>query len=289
LLTRSHQAQAVRAAQPPTPGPGGWSRVPLGFVLAGAVPLDLDLKALELHVGGVAFGQAHLLAAFGREGIALESLTGTLHEGKARISGVWRGPPDPGFAAEFRLDDAPLRRLLPALGAPPFLDGRGRAQGRLESTGTTASILAGNLRGAVALAVSEGEFRGLDLAALARRYAQPGAAPDIVELARLVARGGDGKLQRVESDLRIELGRARVVSFLAEGQGARISGAGLIDIGNWSLDLAADFAFAGKPAFALGAAGPLASPRLSFRPADAGASPAGSGAGTRPAVRPASR
>lgn len=290
LLTRSQQAQAVRAAQPPAPGPGGWSRVPLGFDLAGAVPLDLDLKALELHVGGVALAQAHLLAAFGREGIALESLTGTLLDGKARVSGVWRGSPDPGFVAEFRLEDAPLRRLLPALGAPPFLDGRGLAQGRLESTGTTASILAGNLRGVVALAVSDGEFRGLDLAALARRYAQPGAAPDIVELARLVGRGGDGKLQRVESDLRIELGRARVASFLAEGQGARIAGAGLIDIGNWSLDLAADFAFAGKPAFALGAAGPIAGPRLSFRPAaDAGGSPAGSGAATRPASRPASR
>ncbi|MCM0019096.1 MAG: AsmA-like C-terminal region-containing protein, partial [Tagaea sp.] len=291
LLTRSQQAQAARAAQPPAPGPGGWSRTPLGFDLAGAVPFDLDLKARELHAAGIVVAQAHLLAAFGREGVALESLTGTLLGGKAKLSGVWRGPPSPGFAAEFRLDDVPFRALLPALGAPPIFDGSSVLRGKLDSTGTTASILAGNLRGEIAIAAPDVALRGLDLAALARRYAQPGAPPDIVELARLVARGGDFRLDSLDSELRIELGRARVASFVARGPGARIAGSGLVDIGNWSLDLAADFAFAGKPAFALGAAGPIAGPRLTLRPAagDAGA-PAGSGAGSRPpGSRPASR
>jgi AsmA-like C-terminal region len=291
LLTRSQQAQAARAAQPLAPGPGGWSRTPLGFDLAGAIPFDLDLKALELHVAGIAFAHAHLLAAFGREGIALESLTGTMLEGSAKLSGVWRGPPSPGFAAEFRLANVPFHRLLPALGAPPIFGGSSFLSGRLESSGATASILAGNLRGHVSIATSDVALRGLDLAALARRYAQPGIPPDIVELARLVARGGDSQLHRFDSELRVELGRARVASFVAQGPGTRIGGAGLVDIGNWSLDLAAEFAFAGKPAFALGAVGPIAAPRLSLRPAagDAGA-PAGSGAGSRPAVsRPASR
>jgi hypothetical protein len=291
LLTRSQQAQATRAAQPPVPGPGGWSRAPLGFDLAGAIPFDLDLKALELHAAGIAFAHAHLVAAFGRQGIVLESLTGTVFDGKATLSGVWRGAPSPGFAAEFKLEDVPFRSLLPALGAPPIFDGRSFVRGKLESTGTTASILAGNLRGDISIGAPEMGLRGLDLGTLARRYAQPGAPPDIVELARLVARGGDSQLQRFDSELRIELGRARLASFVAQGAGTRIVGSGLVDIGNWSLDLAADFAFAGKPAFALGAAGPIAGPRLSLRPAAGDASaPAGSGAASRPpGSRPASR
>jgi hypothetical protein len=290
LLTRSQQAQAVRAAQPPPPGPGGWSRVPLGFDLAGAIPLDLDLKATELRVAGAVFKHAQLLAAFGREGIALENLTGAFLEGRAQVSGRWRGAPNPGFAARFRLDDAPLGVLLPALGVPPVFDGRAAAHGSLESTGMTASILAGNLRGSISLAVPGAALRGLDLGAFARRYAQPGAPPDLVELARLAARGGSGELQRLDAEFGVELGRARVTSFQAVGAGTRIAGAGLIDIGNWSMDLTADFAFAGRAAFSLGAAGPMTQPRLSFRPAaDAAASPAGSGAASRPGSRPASR
>lgn len=290
LLTRSQQAQAARAAQIPPPGPGGWSRAPLGFDLAGAIPLDLDLKALELHVAGTTFAHAHLVAAFGREGIALESLTGALFEGRARVSGVWRGGAMPGFAAEFALDDVPFRRMLPALGIAPVFEGLGSVRGRLDSTGPTASILAGNLRGRLEIAAPETTLRGLDLAAFARRYAQLGAPPDLAELARLAGRNGDGALRRMDAELAVELGRARVTSFQAAGEGVRVAGSGTIDIGNWSLDLAADFAFAGKPAFGLGAAGPIASPRLSLRPAaDAAAPPAGSGAGSRSPARPASR
>ncbi|MCA3265794.1 MAG: AsmA family protein [Azospirillum sp.] len=290
LLTRSQQAQAVRAAQPPAPGPGGWSRTPLGFDLLGAVPLDLDLKAMSLRVAGTVFENAELAAAFGRDGIVLHRLVGRLLDGRAQIAGVWRGPPAPGFVADFALDGVPLRRLLPAFGLAPVFDGSANARGRLESTGATASILAGNLRGDVALAAPGAALRGLDLAAVARRYAQGATPPDLVELGRLVARGGDTRLDRVDLGVRVDLGRARVTEFRADGAGARIDGTGTFDIGNWTLDLAADFSFAGRPAFALGAAGPIGGPRLSLRPAAAGAvPPAGSAAPRRPGAPPASR
>lgn len=290
LLTRSQQAQATRAAQPPPPGPGGWSRAPLGFDLAGDLPLDLELRAASLGIAGAILREARVLAAFGRDGIAVESLTGNIWGGRFDAKGVVRGGAAPGFAADYALSDADLGEILRSAGADAILRGRADLTGRVESAGATLSVWAGNLRGLARLRAADATLEGLDLAAFARRYAQAGPGPDIAELARLVARGGRTRLDAFEASWRIELGRARVERWLAAGGGGTLAGAGLIDIGNWSLDLTADLAFAGRPAFALGAAGPMAAPRLSFRPvADGAASPAGSGAGTRPAARPASR
>jgi hypothetical protein len=290
LLTRSQQALAARAAQAPAPGPGGWSRAPLGFDLAGAVPLDLDLRADALGIAGATLREAKLRAAFGRDGIAIEALTGALFGGKFEAQGALRGGAAPGFAMTYALAGAELGDILTAAGAGPILRGPAGLDGSLESSGANLSIWAGNLRGVARARATTAALEEIDLAGFARRYAQPGPAPDLAELARLVARGGRTALDAFDAEFRIELGRARVERWRASGGGGTIAGSGLIDIGNWSMDLAADFAFVGRAAFALAAAGPIPSPRLSFRPAADGAGPpAGSGAGSRAGPRPASR
>lgn len=295
LLTRSQQAQAARAAQGPAPGPGGWSRTPLAFDLAGAVPLDLSLRAREMIVGGAALSDAQAQARFGEDGIDVRHLAGTLWRGRFAAAGKLAGGDNPGFAADFALTDFELGEMLGASGLAPVLRGPGRLSGRIESQGGTFSIWAGNLKGAATLSAPGAILDGLDLGAIARRYAAPGNPPDIAELARLAGRGGRSVLDELDARLRIDLGHARVEHWRAAGAGATIDGSGQIDIGAWALDLAADFAFAGKKSWRFAVQGPVANPRFSFMPPAASASSAaaapraGSGAPSRPAARPASR
>lgn len=300
LLTRSQQAQATRAAQAPAPGPGGWSRVPLAFDLAGAIPLDLSLRARELIMGGATLGDALVQAAFGADGIDVRQLTGSLWRGRFDAKGKLAGGDGPGFAAAFAVTDFELGEMLTASGLSPVLRGPARLSGRVESQGGTFSIWAGNLKGEAALSAPGAIIDGLDLGAIARRYAAPGNPPDIAELARLAGRGGRSVLDEFDARLRIELGHARVERWRAAGAGATIDGSGQIDIGAWALDLAAEFAFAGKKSWRFAAQGPFANPRLNFQPpapavssggpsSGVGAPPAGSAARSRPAGRPASR
>lgn len=295
LLTRSQQAQAARAAQAPAPGPGGWSRAPLAFDLAGAVPLDLSLRARELIVGGASLGDAQVQAGFGEDGIDVRRLAGSLWRGRFEAKGKLAGSDNPGFAAEFAVTDFELGEMLTASGLVPVLRGPAKLSGRVESQGGTFSIWAGNLKGDAALSAPGAIIDGLDLGAIARRYAAPGNPPDIAELARLAGRGGRSVLDEFDARLRIALGHARVERWRAAGAGATIDGSGQIDIGAWALDLAAEFAFAGKKSWRFAAQGPFANPRLNFQPPAQAASsggaapPAGSAARSRPAERPASR
>lgn len=301
LLTRSQQAQAARAAQAPAPGPGGWSRVPLAFDLAGAIPLDLSLRARELIMGGATLGDALVQAAFGAEGIDVRQLTGSLWRGRFEAKGKLAGGENPGFVAEFAVTDFEFGEMLGASGLSPVLRGPAKLSGRVESQGGTFSIWAGNLKGAAALSAPGAIIDGLDLGAIARRYAAAGNPPDLAELARLAGRGGRSVLDEFDARLRIELGHARVERWRAAGAGATIEGSGQVDIGAWALDLVAEFAFAGKKSWRFAAQGPFANPRLNFQPpaqtaASSGgprsggaASPAGSAARSRPAGRPASR
>lgn len=300
LLTRSQQAQAVRAATPPAPGPGGWSRVPLAFDLAGAIPLDLSLRARELIVGGATLGDAQVLAGFGDDGIDVRRLAGSLWRGRFDATGKLAGGENPGFVAAFTVTDFELGEMLTASALMPVLRGPAKLSGRVESQGGTFSIWAGNLKGDVTLSAPGAILDGLDLGAIARRYAAPGNPPDIAELARLAGRGGRSVLDEFDAKLRIELGHARVERWRAAGAGATIEGTGQVDIGAWALDLVAEFAFAGRKSWRFAAQGPFANPRLNFQPpapapnaggpSSGGAAPqAGSAARSRPAGRPASR
>jgi hypothetical protein len=295
LLTRSQQAQATRAAQAPAPGPGGWSRVPLAFDLAGSIPLDLSLRARELIVGGATLGDALVQAGFGDDGIDVRQLSGSLWRGRFEANGKLAGGENPGFAAAFTVTDFELGELLTASGLMPVLRGPAKLAGRVESQGGTFSIWAGNLKGDATLSAPGAILDGLDLGAIARRYAAPGNPPDIAELARLAGRGGRSVLDDFDARLRIALGHARVERWRAAAAGATIDGSGQIDIGAWALDLVAEFAFAGKKSWRFAAQGPFANPRLNFQPpaqpaSSGGAAPqAGSAARSRPAGRPASR
>jgi hypothetical protein len=288
LLTRSQQVQATRAAQAPAPGPGGWSRTPLAFDLAGAIPLDIGLRARELIVGGTTLGDAQMLAAFGEDGIEISKLTGSLWRGRFDAKGKLAGGTAPGFVAEFALADIELGEMLAASGLTPVLRGPAHLAGRVESQGATLSIWSGNLKGEVRLSAPGTIVDGLDLGAVARRYAAPGNPPDIAELARLASRGGRSTLDEFDARWRLDLGHARVERWRAAGNGATIDATGQIDVGAWALDLAADFAFAGRKSWRFVAQGPIANPRLNFLPpaqnSGGAAPPAGSAARSRPAA-----
>jgi hypothetical protein len=238
LLTRSQTARAVAASQPPPPGPGGWSRVPIQFDLAGGMPLDLQLAARTLVFDTLSLADAQLVAAFDANGVAITRLVGGFWGGRLEMAGRIVPAPQPRFALDVALADAELRHLGTLFGNPLLLRGPLTLRGRLESRGRDAAEMASGLAGELRLAVPTGTLDGADLGAVAERLAAGTRAPDLIELGRVLARGGRSDFRSLAGSWQIAQGRARTADMRLALRNGTLDIGGEVDLANWRLDLA---------------------------------------------------
>gem|GEM_PF-3800597 len=266
LLTRSQAARAAAAAQPPPPGPGGWARVPIRLDLAGGVPLDLQLAARTLVFENLSLADAQLVAAFEADGIRLARLVGGFWGGRLEMAGRVAQAPQPRLAFDVALADADLRHLAAAFGYARLLRGPLTLVGRLEASGRDAAEMAATLAGELRMAALAGTIEGADLAAVAERLAAAGSrAPDLLELGRILARGGRSDFRNLAGTWRIAQGRARTADTRLLLPRAALDIGGEVDIAAWRLDLALALgAASGGPQAVLSLAGPVERPRVNF-------------------------
>jgi hypothetical protein len=276
LLTRSQTARAAAASQPPPPGPGGWSRVPIQLDLAGNMPLDLQLAARTLVFEALSLADAQLVAAFDANGLAITRMVGGFWGGRLEMAGRIAPAPQPQFAFDVALADAELRSLGALFGNAQLLRGPLTLRGRVESRGRNAAEMVAGLAGELRLAVPTGTLDGADLGAVAERLAAGTRAPDLIELGRVLARGGRSDFRSLAGSWQIAQGRARTADTRLALRNGTLDVGGEVDLANWRLDLALGVspnAVAGARAQAvLSILGPAERPRLNLALKQAGPS-----------------
>ena len=269
LLTRSQTARAAAAAQPPPPGPGGWARTPLQFDLVGGSRFDLALAARTLVFDAFSLADAQLAATFAPDGLTVTRLVGGFWGGRLEAAMRLTGGPRPDLAVEFALADAELARLAALFGNPQSLRGPLSLSGRLATAGRDAAEMAAGLAGQIRMSAPTGSIEGVEFSGIADRLASGGRAPDLLELGRLLARGGRSDFRNLAGSWTVAKGVARTTDTrLALRGGLRDLAGDLVgdfDIANWRLDLAFGLsAAANAPRAVVGLAGAADRPRVNL-------------------------
>lgn len=269
LLTRSQTARAAAAAQAPPPGPGGWARTPLQFDLVGGSQFDLALAARTLVFDAFSLADAQLAATFASDGISVTRLVGGFWGGRLEAALRLTGGSRPDLAVEFALADSELARLAALFGNPQTLRGPLSLSGRLATAGRDAAEMAAGLAGQVRMSAPTGSIEGVEFSGLADRLGSGGRAPDLLELGRLLARGGRSDFRNLAGTWSVAKGVARTTDTrLAFRGGTRDLAGDLVgdfDIANWRLDLAFGLsAAANAPRAVVGLAGVADRPRVNL-------------------------
>jgi len=269
LLTRSQTVRAAAAAQPPPPGPGGWARTPLQFDLIGGSRFDLTLAARTLVFDAFSLADAQLAATFAADGVSVSRLVGGFWGGRLEAALRLTGGGRPDLAVEFALADGELSRLAALFGNPQTLRGPLRLSGRLATAGRDAAEMAAGLGGQIRMTAPTGSIEGVEFAGLADRLSGGGRAPDLLELGRLLARGGRSDFRNLEGSWTVAKGVARTTDtrLALRGSARDLAGdlVGDFDIANWRLDLAFGLsAAANTPRAVIGLAGAAERPRVNL-------------------------
>jgi hypothetical protein len=269
LLTRSQTARAVAAAQAPPPGPGGWARTPLQFDLVGGSQFDLALAARTLVFDAFSLADAQLAATFAIDGISVTRLVGGFWGGRLEAAMRLTGGSRPDIAVEFALADGELARLAALFGNPQTLRGPLSLSGRLATSGRDAAEMAAGLAGQIRMSAPTGSIEGVEFSGIADRLGSGGRAPDLLELGRLLARGGRSDFRNLAGSWTVAKGVARTTDTRLAFRGSTRDLAGDLvgdfDIANWRLDLMFGLsAAANAPRAVVGLAGAADRPRVNL-------------------------
>jgi len=123
---------------------GGWARSPFLSAAAPAFDADLDFSAGTLLLGNASVKGAHMKAVLDRNGMHIDSFTGTYGGGK--VSGLADLKNNSGtglFSAQLRLAGVDLSDLLPATG----LQGKADLSTALTASGKSLDAVVGALAG----------------------------------------------------------------------------------------------------------------------------------------------
>jgi len=269
LLTRSQTARAAAAAQAPPPGPGGWARTKLQFDLIGGSQFDLALAARTLVFDAFSLADAQLAATFAADSVSVTRLVGGFWGGRLEAALRLTGGSRPDLAVEFALADGELARLAALFGNPQTLRGPLSLSGRLATAGRDAVEMAAGLAGQIRMSAPTGSIEGVEFSGLADRLGGGGRPPDLLELGRLLARGGRSDFRNLAGTWNVAKGVARTTDTrLALRGGTRDLAGDLVgdfDIANWRLDLMFGLsAAANAPRAVVGLAGAADRPRVNL-------------------------
>jgi len=273
FLSRDNRILPSRLPRPPVRAPGGGGEgseaapppaVPRGKVEAEplsrlpAATIALDLGQFQLRGLTLAPFSADLTVA-GNGSVTINPLKAKGWGGS--IEGQGRFGSDGVFLA-LTLSGLDAGQLDLSAGRLGLSGGRLEGQIRLSAAGLAPTVLAATLGGEARLTIRNGEIRGIDLAALNTRLDQR----DLAGVFRSGLQGGQTRFSVLSASLKATQGTLSSPDLLLAAEGARVTGAGTLDLPAQRIDAAFRLApaAAGLPPLGLGVQGRLDGPDVVF-------------------------
>ena len=237
-------ATLVEGVSPPR---GRWSDEPIDFAVLDRLSGTLALGADALVLGAWRIEQAEVDLAAADGALTLRSLAGRLFGGTLAADGGFAGGPMPAGRVTFRLADADMAALLPAVAGGDAVSGRATVEGGLALQGQSVQALIGSLAGRVSITGREGAVEDVDLPAISRQIGALATldtladVPGFVDATERSLSQGRTAIHSLDGVIAVEEGQARIETFaiVADGTVGEIEGAA--DLPAWQVDLTALF------------------------------------------------
>jgi len=248
--------EGSEAAPPPAVPRGKVEAEPLSRLPAATVALTLG----QLTLRGLT------LAPFSADLTVAGNGSVTINPLKAKgwggsIEGQGRFGSDGVFLA-LTLSGLDAGQLALSAGRLGLSGGRLEGQIRLSAAGLAPNVLAATLGGEARLTIRNGEIRGIDLAAINARLDQR----DLAGVLKSGLQGGQTRFSVLSASLKATQGTLASPDLLLAAEGARVTGAGTLDLPAQRIDAAFRLApaAAGLPPLGLGVQGRLDGPDVVF-------------------------
>ena len=201
---------------------------------------DVSAKG-RLRIGQLQFGGVTATAALAgleldKSALAIEPITAQLHGAPLEAGARIEAGATPRLAVRGSVVDLPVRPLLEAMKAPPWLDGRASASWDVATTGASMSTLRQALIGTAQLAVQGGSVAGVDLRA-ALREGRHEVGQRVAVQAREFNHDASTSFTALKARLELRNGRALGPVIDLQGPAVRASGEGVLLFDNGALDL----------------------------------------------------
>jgi large subunit ribosomal protein L24 len=248
-----------------------WSSVPFDGAMPSAVTGQIALNAMRADLTpAIAVRQFRGRLTLGADEVVLDDASGVLAGGQiAGMIGFKTGLDGLTTRIDVSLSGADAAALLPASARPP-VSGRLNMQAHIEGAGRSPATLVGSLHGEGKIALSGGQFAGLDpraFAAVTRAVDQglPVEAGKVESLAGQALASGQLNVKNAEGQLAIGAGQVRLTDAKASGEGADLAMSGVFDLTNGTLNArlvltGADTAAGARPDIFVALNGPLGAP-----------------------------
>jgi large subunit ribosomal protein L24 len=245
-----------------------WSSAPFDGAMPSAVTGQIALNAMRADLTpATTVRQFRGRLTLGADEVVLDDASGSLAGGRiAGKIGFKTGPDGLTTQIDVSLSDADAAGLLPASARPP-VSGRLNVQAHVEGAGRSPATLVGSLHGEGKIALSGGQFAGLDpraFAAVTRAVDQglPVEAGKVESLAGQALASGQLNVKNAEGQLAIGAGQIRLTDAKASGEGADLAMSGVFDLTNGTVNArlvltGADIAAGARPDIFVALNGPL--------------------------------
>lgn len=264
-------AAPAPAQTPRRAGSGRWSTDPLDLAVLRGFDADLKISARGLIYGSFSFEEPRIKLTLDDGTLDIQPLTGNLFGGAITLNMRVEEGPVLNVTADMSLTGADIERALGEAAAIDRVTGRFDMTGEFATSGQSQLDMVSNLRGRVDFSATDGQLRGVDLAALSRRLENLEQGLDFVSLILTSLNGGATRYRAFQGSFDIENGVARTTDLSADLDAAQGSGEGIIDIANWQIDLRTTARLTEHPrapTVGLDLRGPLDAPRRNLRTKD---------------------
>lgn len=261
-------AASAPAQTPRRAGNGRWSTDPLELAVLRSFDADIKISARGLIYGSFGFDEPRINLTLDDGTLDIQPLTGELFGGDITLNMRVVEGPVLNVTADMSLTGADIERALGEAAAIDRVTGRFDMTGEFVTSGQSQLDMVSNLRGRVEFSATDGELRGVDLAALSQRLENLGQGLDVLSLILTSLSGGATRYRSFQGSFDIENGVARTTDLSADLDAAKGSGEGIIDIANWQIDLRTTARLTEHPRappVGLDLRGPLDAPRRDLR------------------------
>ena len=250
---------------------GRWSTDPLDLAVLRSFDADLKISARGLIYGSYSFKEPRIKLTLDDGTLDIRPLTGKLFGGDATLNMRVEEGPILNLTANIGLTGADMERALAEAASIDRVTGRFDMGAEFTTSGQSQLDMISNLRGRAAFIATDGQLRGVDLAALSQRLDHLDQGLDVLSLILTSLSGGVTRYRAFGGSFVIDNGVARTTDLSAELEAAQGTGEGFIDIANWQIDLRTTARLTEHPRapqVGLDLRGPLDAPRRNLRTRD---------------------